>query len=258
MKAIHNILLFVILAIGFSSHLSAQDVAEMQQLFRDANAAYDSGDYRRAADLYEEINSNGYSGWELYYNLGNAYYRMDEIGRSVLNYERALQLAPNKQIVKDNLALASSKTVDNIDELPRMFLVEWTQSIVHLATPRGWRTMVVILVTLLSASVCLFFVARNYRLRKTMFIVSTILLLFAIIFAINAAISVKNATNNNRAVVTAPMVVVKGSPDAKSVDKFILHEGARMTITDRQDNWWQIEIADGKSGWIESGAESVW
>ena len=90
-----------------------------------------------------------------------------------------------------------------------------------------------------------------------MFIIGAVMLLFTLFSAINAAISVKNVTNKDEAVVIETMVVVKSSPDAKSVDKFILHEGAELTITDRQDHWRQIKIADGKSGWIDSGIETI-
>ena len=168
-----------------------------------------------------------------------------------------MRLAPNKQIIKDNLELARRKTVDNIEQLPKMFLVQWVQTIVHLTTTRGWRTIFLSLLFLTAAALCIFFIAKEYRLRRAMFVTAAVLLFFTIISGINTAISAKNVTNNNEAVVIEPMLVVKGSPDAKSVDKFIVHEGTLLTITDRQDDWWQISLADGKSGWINNGAEII-
>ena len=257
MNSFFKTTIFLLAIFSASNACATSTIDIMEKYFADGNEAYESGDYELAAEIYCKIIDEGFTSWQLYYNLGNTYYRLDEIGRSILNYERALRLAPNKQVVKDNLALASSKTVDNIEELPRMFLVEWTQAIVQLTTPLGWRVIVIILMVLLCAAGCLFFTAQSYKLRKIMFIVGSVLLVLTIISGIDAAISTKNATNRNRAVILEPMVVVKGSPDAKSVDKFILHEGTRVNITDRQDSWWQIEIADGKSGWIESGAEII-
>lgn len=230
---------------------------EAHSIFLKANAAYDSGNYQKAADLYTSLSEEGWQSWELYYNLGNAYYRLDETALSVLNYERALRLAPNKKIIKENLALANSKTADKIDELPRLFLLDWIDAVVDMATARTWLTLVVFFVMLLSASFCIFFIAKDYRIRKIQFIGGSVLIFLLVFSAFNATLSVKNVTNNNKAIVMKPLLVVKGSPDAKSVDKFVLHEGTKLTITDRQDQWWQVEIADGKNGWIADGAEII-
>ncbi len=234
--------------------LHAEDT---QRLFIEANNAYDSGNYEVAAEGYTSLIAGGNESWELYYNLGNAYYRLDEIGLAILNYERALRLAPTRREIKDNLALASSKTVDKIEELPRLFLVDWFHAIVNLSTPRGWRVVVLVLVVLLSALLCIFFVASDYHLRKSMFIISFVAAFFLIISIINATFSARNVTNSKEAIITAPMVVVKGSPDSKSLDKFVIHEGTKATVTDQQDEWWQITLADGKSGWINAGAEKI-
>lgn len=226
-------------------------------LFQQANAAYDSGDYAKAAELYNEIADNGFNSWELRYNLGNAYYRQDEIGLSILNYERALRMAPGKKIIKDNLALARSHTTDNIEELPRLFLLDWIDAVTGIMPLRGWLITVVILVILGCAALSIFLIAKEYMIRRSFFIVCMVMLLLLVFSAIGAAISAHHATNDKEAVITAPLVVVKGSPDTKSVDKFMLHEGTKLTIGDEQDEWWQIEIADGKSGWINGGAERI-
>ncbi|MBQ1408973.1 MAG: tetratricopeptide repeat protein [Bacteroidales bacterium] len=226
-------------------------------LFQQANAAYDSGDYAQAVELYNEIADNGYDSWELRYNLGNAYYRLDETGLSILNYERALRMAPGKKTIKDNLALARSHTADNIEELPHPFLLDWINAVTGIMPLRGWLVTVVILVILGCAALSIFLIAKEYRIRRSLFIVSMTLLLLIVLSAIGAAISAHHATNDKEAIITAPLVVVKGSPDAKSVDKFVLHEGTKISIGDEQDEWWQIEIADGKSGWINGGAERI-
>ena len=225
--------------------------------FNQANAAYDSGDYARASELYNSIIEKGYESWELYYNLGNAHYRSEEIGLAVLNYERALRLSPNNKEIKDNLRLAQSKASDNIEKAPRLFLWQWADSIASIATPRGWRAIVVVAFLLFCISVSAFFIVNDYKKRRALFVSSAILLFLLIIVVLFATISTRKATNDNRAVITAPMIVVKSAPDAKSVEKFLLHEGAELTITDRQDQWWQIEIDDGKSGWIAGGAEVI-
>ncbi|MBQ9586898.1 MAG: hypothetical protein IJR26_03425 [Bacteroidales bacterium] len=244
--------------LSFVGGLCAKGGAEeAQEMFQRGNAAYDSGDYQGAAELYEAVREAGWQSWELHYNMGNAYYRLEEMGPSVLNYERALRLAPNKRMVKENLALARSKTVDNIEELPRMFLVEWGSAVVHLLTPRGWRTVLVVLIALLSAAGSIFFISKDYRMRRWTFIAGAVLLVLIIISAVDATIAAKNVTYKGEAIVMEPLLVVKGSPDPKSVDKFVLHEGTKVRITERQDKWWHVEIADGKNGWIAGGAEEI-
>jgi hypothetical protein len=256
----HNILKILTLASAMLISANANAISTIQlneALFADANAAYDSRDYQQAADSYNQILDAGFASWELYYNLGNAYYRLDQIGLAIINYERALRLAPIKQIIKDNLELARSKTTDNIEQLPKLFLVQWMENISRITSPRGWRVLLLAALILTAATACIFFIAKDYRTRRTLFIIGGILLIVTIFFAFNTAFSAKSVTNNKEAVVIDPMIVVKGSPDAKSVDKFIIHEGTTFTISDRQDKWWQITLADGKSGWINSGAEII-
>lgn len=256
----HNIFKILVFATALLSATSASAISHInlkEKYFAEGNEAYEKGDFLQAVEIYNSIVTDGLESWQLYYNLGNAYYRLDSIGKSILNYERALRLAPNKQIIKDNLELARSKTIDNVEVLPKMFLVQWAHNIVRLTTIRGWRILLLLSLTLTAAAACIFFIAKEYRIRRSMFVTFTVLLLTTIFFAFNAAFSAKIVSNNNEAVVVDPMVVVKGSPDAKSVDKFLLHEGTRLTITDRQDEWWQITISDGKSGWINNGAEII-
>lgn len=254
MKTIKTISLIGLLAITVSA--MAKDESQ-NTLFQQANSAYDSGDYAHAEELYSAIVDNGYDSWELRYNLGNAHYRLDNIGQAILNYERALRMEPGNKNVKDNLELARSHTTDNIEELPKMFLWTWVDAVAQLMTPKGWRTSVIIIMVLVCASIGFFLVARDYKARKRFLVISLMAVIVLIFTAFNATISQKNATRTDEAIITDPLVVVKGSPDAKSVDKFILHEGTKLYIKDQQDDWWQVEIADGKSGWINGGAERV-
>ena len=254
MKSIKRLTIIPLIAVAFTLWANGDS---QTALFQQANAAYDSGNFEQAVELYNSIVDNGYNSWELRYNLGNAHYRLDNVGLSILNYERALRMAPGKKVIKENLALARSHATDNIEELPRLFLIEWVQAVVQTMTLKGWLTTVSILALLVCAAISIFLIAKEYKTRRTVFIIGVTVLVMLLFSAIGAAISSHNATKNNEAIVTAPMVVVKGSPDNNSVDKFVLHEGTKLTIGDKQDEWWQIEIADGKSGWINGGAEII-
>ena len=145
----HNIIKILVFAAALLSATSASAISRTnlkEKHFAEGNEAYEKGEYQQAVDIYSQILNDGLASWELYYNLGNAYYRLEQTGNAILNYHRALRLAPNKQIIRDNLDLASSKTVDNIEQLPRMFLVQWAHSIARITTPRGWRILLIIAV----------------------------------------------------------------------------------------------------------------
>lgn len=258
-SAKETLAVIVLLMLGATSSLQAATTgnADCNQLFAQGNAAYDSGDYHQAIEHYAAILDAGQESWQLYYNMGNAYYRLDELGQSILHYERALLLSPHNKAVKDNLLLAQSKTADHIEQLPRNIVAQWFDNLLHITSPRGWRTVCIILMVLLCAAATLFFVANSYKLRKTMFVVGSLLLVLTLFSIVDATISARNVTHNHQAVVTAPMVVVKGAPDPSAVEKFVLHEGTELQIKETDENWWLITIADGKEGWIDAGAEKI-
>lgn len=251
--------LLILLSLGALTSANAASSVQNHQTerFQQANTAYDSGNYASAVKIYSDILDEGWECWQLYYNMGNAYYRLDELGQSILNYERALRLAPHKKEIKDNLRLAESKTADHIEQLPQNILVQWFKSLTQVTSPRGWRAICITLLFLLCTAASIFFISNSYKLRKWMFVTSVLLLLLLIFSTVDATFSARYVSHSNQAVVTAPLVVIKGAPDPTAVDKFLLHEGTTITVTETDDAWWHIEIADGKEGWINGGAEII-
>lgn len=219
---------------------------------KQGNEAFKNADYTQAASSYEAILKAGYENADLYYNLGNAYYRLEEFGQAVLNYERALRLKPNFRDARQNLELAQSKTEDQITPLPEFFLAKWTKSFIGWFSPAGWRVVLLIILALLGALLVFFFLCSDYRWRKNSLIgsiLATCLLLIAIASAIASSTSFNR---HNKAVVTEPMIVVKGSPETSSIDKLVLHEGTELDIEETLGDWHKIRIADGNTGWVQS------
>ena len=214
-----------------------------------ADDAYRQGDYARAIEGYEEAINKGYASADLYYNLGNAYYRTESMGSAILYYCRALRLKPGMSDARENLALAESRTVDRITVMPRFFLVRWIDSLTLAFSPAGWRVAFVILLALVGASVVLFCLGRSRRLRKSGLVaglVAVVLCLLSLVFMIRSTVRF-NA--HSEAVVMSPAVTVKSSPEQQSADKMVLHEGTRVTVNDSLADWYKISIADGTSGW---------
>ena len=223
-----------------------------QQFMMAGNEAYSKGDYATAIEAYNAVLDAGQQSADLYYNLGNAYYRQDELGLAILNYERALRLKPHFRDARQNLELTYSKTEDKIDSLPQIFIVEWALTVVNWFSPNGWLVVLLILVALIGALTILFFVSGDYVWRKRSLLTGifcSILLLIAIGCTISAF---RNANRRDKAIVTSPMIVVKGSPEDTGIDKIILHEGTPVAIDETLGDWHKIRIADGNTGWVES------
>lgn len=228
-----------------------------QQLMQRGNDAYAKGDFVAAAQAYNAVLDAGYESADLYYNLGNVYYRQEEYGLSILNYERALRLKPNFRDAKQNLDLADSKTEDQIAALPEIFLAQWAHSVVAWFSPTGWRICTLILLTLLGTAVVIFLLSRDYAWRKGSLIggiVTLVFLLLCIACTISASV---RYNRHNQAIVTAPMAVVKSSPEENSIDKLVLHEGTKVNIEETLGEWHKIQIADGNNGWLQTDEVTI-
>lgn len=221
-----------------------------RELMSQGNVAFQKSDFVTAAKCYGKILEAGYANADLYYNLGNAYYRQDEFGQAILNYERALRLKPNFRDAQENLDLANSKIEDEIKALPELFIVTWARNITTWFSHTGWRIVILCLLALLGAAVAIFVLSRDYLWRKGALIggiAVTGLLLIAIACSIATGV---RQNSHNKAIVTSPLVVVKSSPESNSVDKLILHEGTKVDVEETLGDWHKIHIADGNTGWL--------
>lgn len=228
-----------------------------QQLMQRGNDAYAKGDFVTAAQAYNAVLDAGYESADLYYNLGNAYYRQDEYGLSILNYERALRLKPNFRDAKQNLDLADSKTEDQIAALPEIFLAQWAHSVVAWFSPTGWRICTLIILVILGIAAVLFLLSRDYVWRKGAFIGGIVTLVFLLLSIACTISSSVRYNRHNQAIVTAPMAVVKSSPEENSVDKLVLHEGTKVNIEETLGEWHKIQIADGNNGWLQTDEVTI-
>ena len=245
LKDMKKLLFFGILAM-MCHNLYAQSTAQM------GDSAYRMGNYPEAISLYESVLSTGLTSPDLYYNLGNAYYRDDQIGRAILNYHRALRLHPAMHDARENLAIAESHTADRISQLPQLFIIRWVNALTDKVSPSTWRLVLVIIFILLAAAVVMFLIGRTIQVRKTALIsiiVTAILWLLVLALAISSS---RHFNAHSEAVVLDAAITVKGSPEWQSADKLLLHEGTTVTIIDTLSGWYKIRIADGTTGWCEN------
>lgn len=222
------------------------------QTKQEADSAYAQERYQQAAKMYEQLLKHGVSA-DLYYNLGNAYYRMDNIPQAVLNYERALLLSPGDEDIRLNLQLARSKTVDKIVPESEMFFVTWYRSLVSQQSVDAWaRTGLLSLVVAIVLALAYLF-ANALWLRKVGFFGGTLFLLLFALSNLFAWQQKRALAERTGAVVMQSAVTVRSTPSDNGTDLFVLHEGTRVTITDgSMSGWKKIRVADGKEGWLET------
>lgn len=246
------LLLMMMLTVG-ADRVSAQN----SPLKSSADSAYAQQRYQDAIDIYEQLTKQGVSA-DIYYNLGNAYYRTDNITRAVLNYERALLLSPGDKDIKYNLQLARSMTIDRITPESEMFFVTWYHSLVNLMSVDGWaRTALITLAIAILLALCYLFSERMW-VRKVGFFGCVVMIFVFILSNVFASQQKDEFINRKGAIVVAPSTQIKSTPADNGTDLFILHEGTKVTITDgSMEGWKEIRVDDGKEGWIETTAIEI-
>ena len=231
--------------------LRAQEVSYPDSLFRAGVEAYTAGDYASALRDWQDVEATGLMSKELYYNLGNAYFKDSQIAPAILWYERALRLDPSDADVRYNLEYARALTQDKIEEVPEIFFEQWGRSMCYRLPSNAWAVIGLVFLALCVGCVLLFLLGSTPGRRRLGFFGGIAALLIALLGWDFAQWQRQEARRQDLAIVMKPVVSVKSSPSEGSAkDLFILHEGTRVRILDNVGGYAQIEIADGRQGWI--------
>ena len=246
-------LLLLVISMAIPSAAQAQKSAAPVHVTKAmGDSAYVRQQYQQAIADYEALLKKGVSA-DVYYNLGNAYYRTDNITRAVINYERALLLSPGDPDIRVNLQLARSKTIDKIIPESEMFFVTWYRSLVNIMSVDGWATMsLVSLAIAIILALCYLFSGRVWMQKTGFFGAFAMIVIFGLsnLFAWQQKDQLVNRTG---AIVISPAAAVKSTPANGGTDLFIIHEGTKVEITDSSmKEWKEVRIADGKEGWIKA------
>ena len=222
-----------------------------QELIDKANQAYTQGEYADAVELYEQVLEEGYEAAELYYNLGNAYFKDDYIAKAILNYERAKKLKPNDDNVIHNLQVARSRIVDRIEPVPKLFYERWWQNITTMQSEKGWAVTAIVSVFGFFITLVLFFYASRKNLRKVFFIISIVFLVGTFFSLIFAQKQYNSLVQQDEAIVFAPRLTAKSAPDISSTNLFVIHRGTKVEILQTLGEWYEIRLPNGNVGWIK-------
>ena len=243
-RRIKNILSLFLLFL-FPLALQAQD-----SLMVKAGKYYDTKKYDQAIEIYQEILKNKNESAEIYYNMGNAYYKSGKFTQSIIQYERAKLLAPNDDDIQFNLNLAKRYVVDAIDAIPKVFFVRWYDNFKNKFSSDGWAHISTISFILLMFLAGIFFLSRTRTIKKSSFWIGILMLITTLLSFNFASSQKKKIEGHNSAIITQPSITVKSSPSEGGTDLFLIHEGLKVQIKDSLDTWYEIKIEDGNQGWL--------
>ncbi len=225
---------------------------DLQDLLQTGNQYYLDGKYEMAAQSYKSIIDSGYASAELYYNLGNAYYKSHDITMALVNYERARILKPNDPEINHNLDIAREFVVDRIEVLPEFFLRRAYVGFVKIFDADIWALVSVITFGLALGLFLAYFFLNQLFFRKVSFWTGVLFIVIAASTFLFALQQNNLVTKHHQAIILTPSVTIKSSPDEDSgTDLFLLHEGTKVTISDELGDWREVVLSDGNSGWLK-------
>ncbi len=223
-----------------------------------AATAYKSGNYEEALSLYQSLLLPGEQSSDVYYNMGNCYYRLGEMAQSVLFYERALLLDPSNGDVKANLNLAKSKCPDKIDEVGEIFPLRALHWLENSSSSNGWAVFSIVCVFVFLLFFFLFFFGNSIVLRKVGFWCAGVFLFLIVVSSVFSYAQAQRLKNRNDAIILAGSVTVRSTPAENGNALVVAHEGVKVRILSELDGWWEVRLPNGTVGWMkEDNAERI-
>ena len=229
----------------------ASDDSYVDSLWNEANVAYTEGRWEDAALDYERISDMGLESPSLYCNTGDAWFKQGNVPMAILYYERALKLDPSYADARYNLELLNSLIQDRIEPVPEFILKAWTRNLCYVMDSDSWAVCFLVFFALTLAMTLLYFLAPRPAGRRVGFFTGIVTLLLAVASISFSIWQKKDYSKADEAVMTRSVTSVKSSPSSgSSTDLFILHEGTKVRIIDNVGTWSNIELADGRQGWV--------
>jgi tetratricopeptide (TPR) repeat protein len=220
-------------------------------LFDRANDAYEKENYDSTIALLDSLLNVGLESPELYYNLGNAWFKKSEIPRAILYYEKAHKLDPNNPDISYNLELANTRIADKIEPIPEFFLKTWWKNSVQLFTERQWTFINITSYIILLFFVVLFFISHSKSRKQMAFFMGIVFLVISLLTGLLGYQSYKNIHTHNTAIVFTPTINVKSSPNENANTIFVIHQGTKVALIDHLKDWYRIKLANGSVGWLK-------
>lgn len=232
----------------FSGTIFAQNTTSFEQ----ANTLYNEGKYAEAIDKYNVILDSDMHSADLYFNLANAHYKLNNIAPSIYFYEKALQLSPNDVDIKNNMAFAKNMTIDAIDVIPETGVSKFIKNITNTMSFDAWAKTAIAFVFAFVILFLVYYFAYS-TVKKRLAFIGSLTTLFLFCIALALSFHKFNIDKKDKpAIVFAQESKVKSEPNSRSEESFRLHEGTKVQVLDTVDNWKKIKLSDGKTGWLSS------
>lgn len=238
--------LIFLLALAFSLTGYSQN----SLLFERANEAYAAGQFNKAVENYEQILANGETSANLHYNLANAYYRLDRVAPSIYHYEKTLQLNPGHEDALNNLVFAKKMAIDAIGEEPADGFWGIFSSSTAAFSASGWGWIAIFCMLAFVVFFLVYYFSRKVNVKRILFIGSMFFLVLAIASAVIGFTKDSLQQESTYAIIFSEQVEVKSEPSPRAGEAFLLHEGAKVKITENFQEWVEIELPNGSRGWI--------
>lgn len=271
MNIYRYIVCFCTLCLTFGVATAAEKDVEAEASWREAITAYNDKRYGDAVESFQRVADLGYASADLYYNLGDAWFKLGqqsavagsrpfaggELGRAIVNYRRALKLDPAMEDARYNLDLARNHTNDT-EPLPRSFIATLWHSIGDAMSANGWTALQIVMFALALATALGYLLSRRVVLRKVCFSVALIALVVSI-FAMAFALSSRAEANQHTTavVISNDTTPVHASPDSSSKIIRQPSQGVTVGIVRSVDEWSEILFADGEKGWIRTASLEI-
>ena len=217
--------------------------------FEQGCEAYKKNDIQNAIKLFNAA-AEKYESAELYYNLGNCNFKLNKLPEAILNYERALKLAPGDEDVDYNLKLANGQIVDKIDSLPTLEIEKWWDHFKYGKGANYWGWLSIVFISIGLILIVFFKISNSVFVKRFGFYLGFVFIIlsgFSLYFAYQNSAYHSNAS---AAIIFASKVDVKSSPLDEGTNVFVLHEGTKVVIVSGDKDWLEIKIANGNRGWI--------
>ncbi len=235
----------------FFSFISFSQNSDWKNEISKANNFYKEKKFKKAVEIYENLIKQDFESSELYYNLGNSYYKIGEIASAILNFERAKLLAPNDDDIKNNLLISQKSTKDKNEKVPQLLIFVWAKNLIKIFHFETWATISVIFSFLFLSLFTAFLLSNKIKMKKLFFFISVLFLIISLKSFIFAHYQNDMQINHKQAIIFAPSVEIKSEPSEMGTILFPLHEGTKVLVLDEENNWLEIKISDGRIGWIQ-------
>jgi tetratricopeptide (TPR) repeat protein len=244
--------IFIFILGLFETGLFSQ--AKLNVVFDNANKLYSQEKYEDAIKYYNQILDNGYESAEVYFNIGNSYFKLRNYPKAILNYERALIIDPDNDNFRHNLAKAKMYNVDKIDEIPEFILQSWFNDLIGIFSSNYWAIISLFTFIIALFAFLIYLFSASFKIKKISFYSGIIIIILSILAYYFSYHSKSDIKNNTGAIVMEPSVTVKGAPRESGTELFIIHEGTKVILLKKLDSWYEIKLLDGKQGWLQQTA----